>query len=202
MDMQNPSNRILNSGLDLLRKVGLRFFTVDYLAETIGMSKKTIYKYFPTKADLINNMFDYFMAYVRKRFQTIVNSDADAVAKLVGIRDILVQINHRISIVKMVEIKARYPDIWHRIEAFRQERRNDFAIILQQGQAEGYVSREKDAEKLAGVMMIIINEIFQPETLVKYNLSFIELFDIFFDMITEGFLTEQGKKTKKEMVHG
>ncbi|MFQ6604007.1 MAG: TetR/AcrR family transcriptional regulator [Fidelibacterota bacterium] len=200
--MQNPPNRILNSGLDLLRKVGLRFFTVDYLAETIGMSKKTIYKYFPTKADLINNMFDYFMEYVRKRFRDIINSDKNAIAKLVEIRDILAQINHRISIVKMVEVKARYPEIWHRIETFRQERRNDFAIILQQGQEEGYVSREKDANKLAGVMMIIINEIFQPETLVKYNLSFIELFDLFFDLIMEGFLTAQGKKVKKEMAHG
>ncbi len=49
MTNKNIKNIILESGMDIINQVGPRFFTVEYLVQKLQISKKTIYKYFPSK---------------------------------------------------------------------------------------------------------------------------------------------------------
>ena len=56
MKKEQQINQILSEGFASVSKSGVRAFTVDAFSKHISMSKKTIYKFFPTKENLINSI--------------------------------------------------------------------------------------------------------------------------------------------------
>ncbi len=52
--------QILEQGFESIAQTGVRSFTVESLASRLGMSKKTIYKYFPTKEKLIRKIVNFY----------------------------------------------------------------------------------------------------------------------------------------------
>ena len=82
MDKDKQSkNIILEQGFETLSKDGVKFFTVETLAADLRMSKKTIYKYFPTKEKLLEKIVGFFTGSVKRKFQSIVESDENPITK-------------------------------------------------------------------------------------------------------------------------
>ena len=50
---------IVKSALNDFTQYGFKTFTMDDLARKLGMSKKTLYEYFPSKNDLVEACLDY-----------------------------------------------------------------------------------------------------------------------------------------------
>ncbi|NQV37060.1 MAG: TetR/AcrR family transcriptional regulator [Candidatus Marinimicrobia bacterium] len=199
MNEHSKKDTILESGIDIVNQLGPRFFTVEYLAQKLGMSKKTIYKFFPTKDNIIHSIFDYMMKTVGKKFSNVVNSTDNALVKFYKIKKELQSIDSRLSIEKIAEVKDRYPDLWKKLEQFRLERKNDFHKIIQEGQDQGLFSKDRDAEKLSGIIILFINQTLQPEILMKYNLTFYDMFDVFFDLTIKGLLSTKGRQELEKM---
>ena len=54
--MERNKKIILNEGFNSVIRNGIRSFTVERLAASLSMSKKTIYSYFPKKEVLIKKI--------------------------------------------------------------------------------------------------------------------------------------------------
>ncbi|MGN1003704.1 MAG: TetR/AcrR family transcriptional regulator [Oscillospiraceae bacterium] len=67
-------NKIIEESIRSLQQEGLRF-SVDTLAEKLKISKKTIYKYFPTKEALASAMYERYYADLRDEIQMLVQKD-------------------------------------------------------------------------------------------------------------------------------
>lgn len=184
---------ILNSGVDIIKQLGPRFFTVEYLAQKLRMSKKTIYKYFPNKDKIIFAIFDHVMSHIEGKFRTVVESKDNGLIKMMHIQKVLKTLDGQISIEKIAEVKERYPDLWNKIEQFRLDRKSDFQVIIQEGQDQGYFLKEKNADELSTMIVVFMNQTFQPDVIMKYNLAFYELFQLFFRLIIKGLVTEKGR---------
>ena len=52
--MEKTKSIILKEGFSSVLRNGIKAFTVENLASSLAMSKKTIYQYFPKKEILIN----------------------------------------------------------------------------------------------------------------------------------------------------
>ena len=103
-----------------------------------GMSKKTFYKFFPTKEDLINQVADRIMAEGRATMAEIVGSDKNFLSKLHELMSfVMVQSTH-ISKALQDDVRRYAPDLWKRIEEFRTRRISDvFSHLVDQGIKEG-----------------------------------------------------------------
>ena len=66
-DITSQEEQILELGFDLFTQEGIRSFTVESLAQQLGISKKTIYKFFPTKEILIEKYIDHYMVTIENR---------------------------------------------------------------------------------------------------------------------------------------
>ncbi|MGN1085265.1 MAG: TetR/AcrR family transcriptional regulator [Lachnospiraceae bacterium] len=64
-------NKIVEESIMSLQKEGLRF-SVDMLAEKLRVSKKTIYKYFPTKEALAYAIYERYYADLREEIKAII----------------------------------------------------------------------------------------------------------------------------------
>ncbi len=65
---------ILQEAIRGLRREGLRF-SVDTIAETLHISKKTIYKYFSDKQELADALYDAYFEGVRRELSGLVQKD-------------------------------------------------------------------------------------------------------------------------------
>src|SRR5919108_2428228 len=74
---ETPAERILAAADKLFYEQGIRAVGVDTIAAEAGVSKRTLYNYYPTKDDLI-------AAYLTARFKHIPPSDAPAREQILG----------------------------------------------------------------------------------------------------------------------
>ncbi len=193
-DTITPEGPILEHGLDLIFRDGVKGFTVETLAKDLAMSKKTIYKFFPTKEVLIGKIFQYITTIVASKFQSILRMDINPLDKFeTAISEIVKTIN-RVSISKIGELKVRYPQIWREIEKFRLARREDFLTIFKEAQDQGYVRQNIDLELTSIIFMQIINDVFQPEFFLKHDIGVKETLLAYREFFLRGIVTEKGLK--------
>lgn len=189
---------ILEHGLDVIFREGVKGFTVESLARDLAMSKKTIYKFFPTKEILLQKIFQYITTIIAKKFQLILNTDLNPLDKFeTAIAEIVKTLN-RVSISKISELKVRYPHIWKEIENFRLARREDFLTIFTEGQKQGYIRTELDLELTSTIFMNIINDVFQPEFFLKNGIGIKDVLLTFRGIFLRGIVTDKGLKYIEE----
>jgi AcrR family transcriptional regulator len=74
------AQRILQTADKLFYHRGIRAVGVDTIAAEAGISKRTLYDYFPSKDELI-------VAYLRRRCQPVPSSDAPPMEQVLGVFD-------------------------------------------------------------------------------------------------------------------
>ena len=75
MAIVEEKDRILESAQEKIFDRGFSKVTVDEIAEDLGMSKKTIYKFFPSKEDIMLGILRMTMRRIEKQVVGIVESD-------------------------------------------------------------------------------------------------------------------------------
>jgi AcrR family transcriptional regulator len=199
MDKNEQSKEhILEQGFETLIRDGIKFFTVEALAARLGMSKKTIYKFFPSKEILIEKIVGYFTGMVERKLSKIVKSDIDPIEKFTNFMDFIVDKLSKVSMDRMIEVKNRYPIVWGKIEAFRISLIKDFASIFIEAQEKGYARKNLNMNIVATIYMNIINSTFQPEFFLKNNLAPVDTINLFVNIITQGIFTDEGVSMIKQ----
>ncbi|MBC8376849.1 MAG: TetR/AcrR family transcriptional regulator [FCB group bacterium] len=190
---------ILEHGFELIHRDGIRSFTVENLAQDLGMSKKTIYKFFPSKEQLLEKMFEFASGQVVWHFQKIMEKEPTAIHQIIRILGLLSNTASKISIQRIGDIKIRYPKIWRRMEEFRLNRRDDFLAIFKLGQEQGLIRQELDVALTATMFMHILNSTFQPEFFIQNNLNPTQAFKAFREIFLRGMLTDEGVQILEEL---
>ncbi len=199
MDKNEQSKEhILEQGFETLIHDGIKFFTVEALAARLGMSKKTIYKFFPSKEILIEKIVGYFTGMVERKLSKIVKSDIDPIEKFTNFMDFIIDKLSQVSMDRMIEVKNRYPIVWGKIEAFRISLIKDFASIFIEAQEKGYARKNLNMNIVATIYMNIINSTFQPEFFIKNNLAPGDTINLFVNIITQGLFTDEGVSMIKQ----
>jgi hypothetical protein len=104
----------------------------------------------------------------------------------------------RVSMIKVVEVKNRYPQVWEKIESFQIGLKQDFAKIFIEAQEQGLARKDIDMNIVSIIYMNILNSTFQPEFFLKNNLAADDTINLFVNIITEGMFTEKGLSAMKK----
>ena len=191
-------NIILEQAFLSFTQNGPRNFTIDELSSQMGMSKKTIYKYFPTKNILIDNIFKYFTDSIREKFAEVSRLNDNPIVKFKLVTDFLFNRFNYMSPNTLIEIKIRYPKIWARIAEFRKEMSIHLADFLKEAQKMGLAKSDMDMDKTSTIFLYILNNTFQPEFFIANNLAPADTIKLYMQMITEGLFTEEGVALRNE----
>lgn len=190
---------ILNHGFERLITDGVRAFTVENLAGCLCMSKKTIYKFFPTKEALIDKIVSFRISQIEAEIKTVMESDSNPIQQFLGVMNIFYNSTAKLKIEQIGELKNRYPKMWKRIEDFRLNRRQDFYSILSNAQEQGLVRKSLDIQLIATIYTNIINSTFQPEFFIENSLLPKEVLPAFVEMVSGGLLSDDGQKYYKQI---
>lgn len=187
----DQKNIILEQAFQSFTREGPRNFTIDGFASDMSMSKKTIYKFFPTKEILIEKIFEFFTGSIRRKFEELARSDENPIVKFNQATEFLQKRIINVPSKTLLELKMRYPNVWQQIADFRKEMTQYIAKFFKEAQEQGLAKADIDMDKAAKIFLFMANSL-QPEFFMTNNLAPADAIKLFMRMITEGLLTEEG----------
>ncbi|MBV67345.1 MAG: hypothetical protein CMG26_03215 [Candidatus Marinimicrobia bacterium] len=196
--MDKTKKIILKEGFNSVIRNGIRSFTVESLASSLSMSKKTIYSYFPKKEILIKKIIDFRMKKLSNEFREIIQSQDDAIVQFIEVRNHHIKFANKLNLKKLTYIKARHPHIWEIIEQHRLDRKAIYMEIFKLAKSQSYLRSNLEPSTCASIYMNVINSTFQPDFLNNNELELNETIDHLRKILSYGFFNDKAiNKMKK-----
>ena len=181
---------------------GLKNVTMDFVAQNLKMSKKTIYKIFDSKDELIEQVISGFLQNVKENFTDIVSSDETTVVKLQKIYRFMLNFLLKAGDNWIKELKYYNPSIWEKIDKFRTELMfENISKIIEQGKREEVIV-DRPNEIIVTVMVSAARGVVNPDFLLHNNFSANQAAGQTISILLNGILTKKGRKIFKELKSG
>ncbi|MEQ9262943.1 MAG: TetR/AcrR family transcriptional regulator [Owenweeksia sp.] len=113
--METQEQEIILRTLDLFMRYGIRSITMDDVAREMGISKKTIYRYFDNKADLVHKCVTLIHDTIKSRMEEIHQSAKNAIDELFEIDRVVREImeNHNPGV--RFQLQKYYPKTYNEV---------------------------------------------------------------------------------------
>ncbi len=194
-------NKIIEHTEEKFFRDGFYKTTMDEIATELRISKKTIYKFFPSKDDLIHSIAKFFMNRMKSKILPALQSDKNAIEKLGDLINILAKASDKISAARMEELKRHYPSIWNEIDNFRTEMMfGNITKVIDQGKKEGLFI-DYPTNIVMNVLVASVRNIVNPDFILNNNFSIIEAARYAFRIIIGGIVTDKGKKIFNQTIN-
>lgn len=179
--------KILEGTIEAFNQKGIKF-TMDDIAGTLGMSKKTIYMVFHDKEELLLAMVDYVFDHIKVSERQVLEDDSlDTVEKIRNIMSVMPEGYRDLDFHQLYMLRDRYPAIYKQVE-MRLESGWEYTIgLLEQGMQEGVV-RQIRIPILKLMMESALEQFFQRDVLVSNHISYVEGLQEVVNILVDGIL--------------
>jgi TetR/AcrR family transcriptional regulator, cholesterol catabolism regulator len=201
---QSDTERIIAYTTPIILSDGFSRLSVDTISSKLGISKKTFYKSFTSKDELIGTVLDYLMREVRNRIEAILSAPEGFLLKLSQVMALLGEISQRLGKPFQQDLERHATDQWKRLQDFRRERiHTHFAALIDQGIAEGYVRKDINRKVFLRAYTAAVDAIVNPHLLANESFSAQEAMESILAIFFHGALTDDAsQKLKKLQVFG
>ena len=191
---------ILMEATQLFFDKGYKKVTVDELASKLSISKKTIYKYYESKQDLLEKIFDNW----RMNLSTEINDILDK-KNITFIDKLKYMMSHvgvamgRMNSDLISDIQENVPHLWIKINNYKHEAAFlRFNRLIDEGIAKGKIKKNINKNLVVALYACAIETLLDPnflntlppamkKKLPKYHS---DIFDQTLKIIYEGILTD------------
>ncbi|MDG5800209.1 TetR/AcrR family transcriptional regulator [Marinilabiliaceae bacterium ANBcel2] len=194
--------KIIERAVMLFRREGIRAVTMDYLANNIGVSKRTIYEQFRDKFDLLSCTIQNELQKRDDRMDQVVSESSNVLEILVEAFKVGSESLKNTNPVYIKDLEIYYPEIWNNIIVKkRQEDMVNFGKLLERGIKEGYFRSNLNIKLTAKIFqeqMAVMGrtDIFPPD---EYPPT--ELFQTLFINFVRGICTVEGIKELEALLN-
>jgi AcrR family transcriptional regulator len=192
--------RILSVAEEQFRTQGYSQTTMDYLAELLGMSKKTLYENFRSKEQIAEAMLKDIGDQITAIHTEVMNSDMNTVEKLNSIGPRMQQCLLTIGSMKLLnDLKRNAPELLQKFKQVKNEKvRSLWSNLLEEGMRKGYFRKEINTELFMTSHMAAIEKLLEgepiPTNIQTFTAARADLLDIFLN----GILTAKGREAESK----
>ncbi len=191
---QDVRQSILDVSYAKFAEYGFKKVTIDEIAADLGISKKTVYKLFASKEDILREVVLAKMSALLQLFENIQSMKESSVDKIQAISEVVgTHINEQWQKI-LIEVRINAPGLFKEVDAIIQERLSlGWQKIFIDGQKSGWVRKDIDPVVFTTAYVGVVRELMKTDFLSKHALSESEVPKQVFKMFTEGILTEKGR---------
>lgn len=190
--MDTTTRNIIDLAENKFVQVGIRNVSIDDICNELRISKKTFYKYFPQKENLIVEVIKDVGTRTNERFNKIYQNKNAVDALFLIIKEIKKADSKRPHLF-MHDLQKYYPEIYN---MFRDEQRtkirSDFETNLRRGIEEGYYREDMDVEMVSMFHSIQIKNVFEEMQAIDPKIKSKRVMDFFIDLIIRLITNEKG----------
>ena len=134
---------IVKRTLNDFMQYGFKTFTMDDLANKMGMSKKTLYEHFPSKQDLVDACLDYALEMSCTNVTTFVQGEGSVIENVYRNQKKVQEVFNINSDRPIWELQKYYPKIYERMEGeFAKTDSLFIDKLLEKGWQEGLFRKD------------------------------------------------------------
>ena len=134
---------IVKCALNDFMQYGFKTFTMDDLANKMGMSKKTLYEYFPSKQDLVDACLDYALEMSCTNVTTFVQGEGSVIENVYRNQKKVQEVFNINSDRPIWELQKYYPKTYERMESeFAKTDALFIDKLLEKGWQEGLFRKD------------------------------------------------------------
>ena len=175
---------------------GFRSVTMDDLALELGVSKKTLYAYFPGKFDLLEAVLADKFAGVEATLKEVTRAQPhDFPATL---RELLAGTQRELDEIKppfVRDMRQKAPQVFKVVERRRAALfQRYFGNLFLDGQRAGMVRKDVPAKLIIEILLAIVQAIMNPPKMEELGMMPKEGFTGILKIVLEGALTPKGRK--------
>lgn len=195
MGAEAPKDRILDVANGKFMSHGFSRVSVDELVDDLGMSKKTFYKHFKTKEDLIGQVIDRLVLKIRSGLARILETEGDFVLKLNMLLEFLGKTLSMLSRPLQEDLRRNYPELWDRIEEMRRDTiLVNFSKLFSQGARQGAFREDVNQEILLLTFLSAVQGVVNPVVLSEASFSADQALHSIMNIVYEGVLTDEARE--------
>lgn len=195
--------RILSYSRNKFHKEGFFKTSMDEIARDLQVSKKTIYKYFPSKEKLLEEMCVFTTGEINAKVSDIVNGKDNVIIKFVRLWNLYSEFSLDISEKWLNDLRTHAPEIKKAIDSDRDDKIRVIMIkLIEQGKKEKIIENFP-TPVIINIFIAAIRAIINPDFIIKNKLTMQSAFRSTYDILMHGILTSKGKeqysKEKKKL---
>jgi len=188
--------RIKNTMRELAAERGFSRVTMDELASRAGISKRTVYRYFRSKEEIIDSVLDDFLSNIGRKIRQAFDSADEPVEKILGVLRAITENIKLIQPTALYDLQRYYPHLWDKIERFRAEKLQQFYVDLLTGD-DGRRFRKIDPRIFTAALLASVRSVVNPNFLMENNLSPEETIISLFTIFMYGVLSDESQNRNK-----
>ena len=142
----NLNERIISTTIQMLMQMGVSSMTMDAIAKSCGISKRTLYEHFPDKLTLVTEALHHKNVAHQKELERIFNEAPNGIDALLRVyAEVRKQITQT-SMALVCDIKRLYPSLYNEYEVMHQQNTQALIDILCKARTEGMVRDDASIE--------------------------------------------------------
>lgn len=176
--------RIIHACEELAIKKGRGFYnlSMEELAQEAGLSKRTIYRYFESKEDLIEATIDNILDKIVAKNMALVHAELDIQEIIVGI---LKNASYLVNQQVIWDLRTHYPFLWQKIDKVRQSK-IELLITTLFANSQSRMRWRVDPRIFRASFTAAMTVVLSPSFILDNNMTFEELGKVFLDMFLFG----------------
>lgn len=180
--------RILDNTIEIFNEKGLKC-TMDDIAKSCGISKKTIYTVYADKEELFLAMVDYLFDGIKQaEAAVLVDNSLDLIGKIRRIMGAMPESYAEIDFTKLSSLKEKQPTVYMKMAERLESGWETTIELLEEAKRQGLIRQDASIPILKLMMESSIEHFFQDDVLARNNMSYTEGLSQVVDILIDGIL--------------
>jgi AcrR family transcriptional regulator len=189
--------RIVDAARQHFFSHGFRSVTMDDLAQALGISKKTLYAYFPGKFDLLEAVLADKFAGVEAKLKKAARAQPHNFPAT--LHELLAGLQYELEEIKppfVRDMRQKAPQVFKVVERRRAALiQRYFGKLFIRGQHAGMVRKDVPAKLVIEILLALVQAIMNPPKIEELGMLPKEGFSGIIRIVLEGALTPKGRKS-------
>jgi len=192
-------DRIRTRADEMFSQYGYSKITMEEIATTLGISKKTLYKHYSNKESILKEIVSTAKCEIETFIEKLINNKKlPFIEKLKIFMNFIAKQTARLENPMIYDLMKSNPEIWHEILEFRKNRTyKHFSKLIEQGKKSRIFNKDLNTEVIVITYVSAVHSLITPSVLstlpVSADQAYREIMKIFF----EGIFTEEGRHKYK-----
>jgi len=190
---------IIRVSLEGFLQKGIRKMTIQKLVEPLGISTKTVYKYFANKEDLLRDCLVLHYTGLMDQVAARTTQNANAVVTLENIWEQAIRADFGVNRIFYHDLNYYYPALQDEILKTQGGQLEKFILqLIKKGILEGHFRKELDPQVIFLAITVLYRSLTRTKDFLKFNHSPEELVRQTVQVYLRGICTEKGLKYLKK----
>lgn len=204
MDREAVRAKIVRKAAEEMIVRGYTRVTMDDIASGLGMSKKTLYRVFPGKREMLMAVLSEVTGDIERGLLALTaRTDCDFIEKLRRVMEYVGVQYSRLGEGFVEDLRTSESDILRNLERFREDLvHRYFRQLIEEGIQKGAFRSDIDPRVLAMVYLASIRHILNPRVILELGTTALRTYDSIFRLLFEGMLTDEARARYRATLTG